>query len=95
MCARVLEFATASPQERLRNIAESEPAAEPDVTASLELYEWFLQATGKPKPDVLQWMGKQSNRDEAFTHAAAFGDAVFRILQHVGDESAVMRYLAI
>lgn len=59
-----------------------------------EDYGWFLKATGRPRDEVLNWIGSSDNRAEALDRANSFGDAMYRLLVAVAKRDS-LRYLVI
>ena len=81
------------PLERLRQIASQSQNVELwEILA--DDYSWFLNATGQPREDVLEWIGSNVNRQEALNRAGHFGDAMYDLLDAVA-ESKALRYLVI
>lgn len=81
------------PLERLRQIAiQSQHAGLWEKLA--DDYSWFLNSTGRPREEVLDWIGSNANRQEALNRAGHFGDAMYELLDAVA-ESKALRYLVI
>lgn len=58
-------------------------------------YAWFLETTGKPASQVINWISIRENRDEAFNHARVFGQTIYQLLQSTTTDTSTMRYLVI
>jgi hypothetical protein len=58
-------------------------------------YAWFLQAMARPKSELLEWISEKSTRDEAFTHARAFGRGIYDLLVKVPRDEQTLRYLVV
>ena len=81
------------PLERLRIVAENSGHSELWDTLA-EDYGWFLNLTGQPQDDVLDWVGSSDNRIQAFGRARQFGDRMYSLLTEVASPEA-RRYLVI
>ena len=57
-------------------------------------YSWFLNSTGRPREEVLEWIGSNANRQEALNRAGHFGDVMYDLLDAVAEAKA-LRYLVI
>lgn len=81
------------PLERLQSIA-----IESDCNAIWEKlandYAWFLEATGRPRDQVLDWLGSSQNRIEALDRARVFGMSMYELLVTVSNPET-LRYLVI
>ena len=81
------------PLERLRKVAAE--FNQGTLWESLvEDYAWFLESTGRPRDEVLEWIGRPVSRKEVEEHASSFGDTMYQLLAAVSDKST-MRYLVI
>lgn len=60
----------------------------------INLYVWFLKVTDKQQNDILDWIGKKSNRDFAFEKGRKFHKKIYKLLKTVSKESDLM-YLTI
>lgn len=84
-----------TPFERLRDVEQKYPSASAIITAMRTEYAWFLEATDKPRDDALNWISDQSNRDDAFGHAANFVKSTGALVQKVAEENGYLRYLIV
>ena len=81
------------PLERLKQIAIK--SHNHDLWEKLaDDYSWFLNSTGRPREEVLEWIESNDNRQEALNRAGHFGDAMYELLDAVAEAKA-LRYLVI
>ena len=81
------------PLERLKQIAIK--SRNHDLWEKLaDDYSWFLNSTGRPREEVLEWIESNDNRQEALNRARHFGDAMYELLDAVAEAKA-LRYLVI
>ncbi len=87
-----------APLHRLRlAVKEEHPhfeTASSHLSCAVELYDWFLDLTNRPKADMVEWISSKQNRDLAFQKGREFGDEVFDLLTVIADKN-VMRYLVV
>ena len=89
-CVRLMR---ARPLERLHKVAvESKQSTLWDKL--LDDYAWFLESTGRPRDEVLEWIGKPDNRQEAQDRADTFGYTMYQLLAAVSTPN-ILRYLVI
>ena len=81
------------PLERLKTVATRSKNPKLWYTIAGE-YSWFLDLTGRPRDEVLNWMGSSHNRMEAFDRSRCFGDTMYELLITVATR-ATLRYLVI
>ena len=84
-----------SPFDRLRQIAEQVPATEARILAIRRAYSWFLDKTDQDKSALLEWIGVQDNRQDAFERGRAFGGEVYKLLMEAITDSDAMRFLVV
>lgn len=83
----------ASPTERLEWLAGQVPDAGAEVSAVLELYGAFLQRTAALEEDLIGRLvrgERLSGLDQP-----RFGDAMFRLLRKIGDDSLLYRMMVV
>ncbi len=90
-------FATAalSPLDRLFEIEQSGLVAQSNVRDMLAEYAWFLHATGRPKSETLEWIAREDERDEAFSHANLYIRQFGDVVRSVAEENGYLRYLIV
>lgn len=91
----LFEYVRTTPIRRLRLAGTTVPEGGKIVDKLLENYAWFLDATGKPKEQVLEWIGERTNRDDAFARARQFGDSMLELLIRSTSDNGILRYLII
>lgn len=91
----VLETAMLTPYERLKEIEKDSPEVSEIVSNLLVEYEWFLKATDRPRDDCLDWISKQDNRNEAFSHASRHVHQMGRLVREIADKNGYLRYLIV
>lgn len=76
----LLKIIEMSPLDRLSHLAEKSQVSGTvhDLTA---LYSWFLEMTGKPSSDALDWIGNQEKRDDAFEKSREFAHIMYRLIR--------------
>lgn len=84
-----------SPLDRLDRIAAHAPEVTPLVSELKERYSWFLDATGRPKDEVREWILSHENRDDAFARGREFAAGMYRLVQNVTAGTDTMRFLVI
>ncbi len=95
---RLLEVVQTPPLARLEEACAGEAAAGEPLRRALEGYAWFLDATGRPEPEVLAWIADRPTRDDAFRRARAFGDDMFALIAGLAaarPDANLLRYLVI
>ena len=81
------------PLERLQGVAfESDNGELWDKLS--DDYNWFLDSTGPPRDEVLDWIGSSDNRVNAFDRARSFGHTMYELLVAVATPDT-LRYLVI
>ena len=81
------------PLERLEEAAKT--ISRDDLWERLvDDYAWFLNATGRPRDEVLEWIGCPDSRKEVEERASTFGDTMYLLLAAVSGKNT-MRYLVI
>ncbi len=61
----------------------------------MEEYAWFLEAVGKSKTEVLNWIGDENARIDAFKHSDRFTNAMFETARAIAEKHGYLRYLVI
>ena len=81
------------PLERLKAVAtqSKKPKLWDDIARD---YGWFLELTGQPRDQTLNWIGSSENRKEAFDLSRRFGDTMYKLLVTVASPQT-LRYLVI
>jgi hypothetical protein len=83
-----------TPLHRIRQASGKCPESR-ELWERIEMdYSWFLSKTGKPRAEVIGWIGDPSVRGSAFERAKAFGDAIFELLSE-NIEPGSLRYLVV
>ena len=83
-----------SPLERVLAIAD-DGIAEREIGQILEHYAWFLDRFSGSKEDSRLWVGSQDNWMDARARGVLFGDAVYKLLTRLGENSSLFRYLIV
>ncbi len=90
---RLYELVHRPPLERLREAAKDVEGGDALLARILAEYAWFLEMTGRPIREVLDWIGDKGRRYEAFDHAKAFGADIYELLCRVTAGTDTLRYL--
>lgn len=80
-----------TPVEKLKLVGKKNPQLIKEI---LNLYIWFLKLTNKSQNEILDWIGKKSNRNIAFSKGRKFHNKIYKLLKHVSKESDLM-YLTV
>ena len=91
----LLETFALSPFDRLNRIGERLPEVFERIQAIASSYSWFLEATNVEKGAMLEWIGDQNNRQDAFTRGRAFGSSIYDLLRESIKDREVMRFLVV
>lgn len=89
------EICRKTPINRLMFISEKYPEIGADIASALADYSWFLDLTGKPKSDVLDWMSDEKNRAIAFGYSKRFVEHMGNIVKHIAEKNNYLRYLIV
>jgi predicted nucleotidyltransferase len=89
----VVELTRMTPHKRLESVPEHIAATKSVVEAVLREYDWFLEMTGLPTPDLERRFSDKQKRTELFGRAAKYGDAMFKLLQTIDDSNPERRLL--
>ena len=89
-CVRMMQQ---RPLERLKSVVVDPNHGELWDKLTSE-YSWFLDSTGRPPNEVLEWIESNTNRAEALNRAGNFGDKLFILLAAVA-KPQTLRYLVI
>ena len=84
-----------TPFERLNDIEYRYENLAPIIGTMKNEYAWFLETTDKPKLEMLDWISKQENRDEAFRHAGIFVNNMGELVKSVAEQNGYLRYLIV
>ena len=90
-----IKTATLTPAERMNEIARLSFVSTASVERVTQEYQWFLDKTGHPKDDTLNWISDPSNREAAFSHAAHHIEAYGEIVKSIAEEHGYLRYFII
>lgn len=90
----VAEIVFQTPLDRLQSVLDLDGSGT-ILEHMLADYAWFLEATGRPKEEVLVWIGDEEARVDAFRRAKVFGDNMYKLLNRVSEGTDTLRYLAI
>ncbi|HJP62586.1 MAG TPA: nucleotidyltransferase domain-containing protein [Mucilaginibacter sp.] len=89
----VQELIMKSPIERLLHIKSIYGSTVDIVDRMLELYEWFLEETGKEVKDVYNWIGIKENKENAFKNASEFHDLFYKLIEQTSKD--LLKYYTI
>ncbi len=88
----ILKLMGMAPIQRLRDVCGGSASNKRLLGKILEDYAWFLQTT--TRPDILDWIAKQTSRDDAFGRARLFGNNVYELLSRTSHKE-ILRFLVI
>jgi hypothetical protein len=92
---QVIEIASKTPIQRLRSIRDGNEALNLHIDAALSEYGWFLSKMSADKDDVLDWIGDDACRLDAFNRSTCFIEAMYKVVTGVAEQHGYMRYLVI
>jgi len=92
---KVQKIAKKTPLDRLRDVGTTNPDVQPNVEAALFEYEWFLNAMNAPKDDVLTWIGREKEREEAFKRSQIFIQQMYEVTLGVANRHGYTRFVVI
>lgn len=84
----VLALVQQAPLERIGRFSQI-----PEYNELLDDYAWFLERTGRPKPECIAWMEAREAREQALARAREFGKRLFQMLKHVVNDGDTFRYI--
>lgn len=84
-----------TPWQRLDDIAHNLPEMADHISSMKHLYSWFLDTTGHPKEDTLQWISIEENRIDAFSKAASFIEQMGNLTREISEKNGYLRYLIV
>ena len=84
-----------TPWQRLDDIAKNLPELIDQISSMKQLYSWFLDTTGHPKEDTLQWISTEENRIDAFSKAASFIEEMGNLTRVIAEKNGYLRYLIV
>jgi hypothetical protein len=84
-----------TPLKRLNQIRVISPHVQVLVDQLVREYSWFLEKTGLPNEEVINWISNRGARTDAFNHGAKFSQAMYELLMLVTADTDTMRYLVI
>lgn len=93
----IREMVALSPTQRLGWLLEPENPgdAQSVVQKLLDMYAAFLSNTDAPETTLLERINDKTKRGQYFEQATAFGDAVFELIEFVGQKSRLHRLLVV
>jgi hypothetical protein len=83
-----------TPFERLEVVGSSNTESVL-VEKVLHRYAWFLDNVPSARGDAIAWIGDDDNMAEARGHGAVFGESVAVLLEALGQESPLYRFLLV
>lgn len=92
-----LAMAGMKPLERLIAVAKAmnEDKIDASVTRLLSLYEGFLRTTDSPKDEIRSLFADDAYNASRREEATPFGDEMFNLMRHVGEDTPLYRYLVV
>jgi predicted nucleotidyltransferase len=77
----VCDLISMTPIERLLYVKDNDQTTGGIVDQLINLYEWFLEKTGKETSEVHGWIDNRHNKTEAFKKADEFHDNFYQLLE--------------
>lgn len=87
--------ASLHPLQRLHELKARNSEIADRIEIMMHEYAWFLNVTGKPKQETLEWIGIEKNRIVAFRHAAQFVDNMGLVVRQIAEKNGYLRYLIV
>lgn len=88
----IIEITKSTPLERLEN-ASGSSINKADISALMSLYSWFLDITHNSKPELIKWISKKENRDDAFEKSREFSQRMFKLIMGAEQKDNLMYFL--
>ena len=89
----VFQLTRLTPRERLESVTQHVRGVEREVEEVLRRYNWFLEMTGLPTPELESHFADKSKRTEMFERAREYGDAIFGLIQRIDQSSEDLKLL--
>ena len=91
------EMVSITPTERIAFLQQrvSQPVIQELLNQVLKRYERFLQVTSVSEDELLALFGDDDEAHKLRAEQSEFGDVVFQLLLHIGDNSALYRRLVV
>ncbi len=91
-----IEMCKLTPSERLLRLRDERTDVSGRVDKLLSDYEWFLEATDKPKDQLITWVENDGLRADARRREREFGDDMYKLIADLnGDQGKLLRYLLV
>lgn len=90
-----LEMTTRTPLDRLGWLAQQAPEAAPLVGELRELYAEFLRNTDRAKADLLVDFAQDEFKSARSKEATRFGETMFRLVNALGEDNRLFRYVVV
>lgn len=91
----ILSLRDMTPMERLEQVVSRQAILREPFSDLMAEYTWFLELTDVSGEELSASFTSEPLRNEAFGRAEVFGDAMYRIVHEVADNSGYLRYLVI
>lgn len=94
-CSDVSEISDLTPLQRLEALKDLDPTAGQAVDTLMSEYQWFLEAMGREKDEVLNWISDEGIRIDAFARGKTFVESMYKLVMSVAEKHGYTRYLVI
>jgi predicted nucleotidyltransferase len=91
----IINVGQLSPLDRLRKTVGARPVLAENFRSIEKEYAWFLETTNVHENALLETFHAKEFREEAFRRSEIFGDAMFKIVSKIGEDTGYTRYLII
>ena len=82
-----------SPTQRIADLASAQSALRDLAVRVLGEYAWFLETLSRDKASSIKWLSRGSNVAKADRHAQCYRDGFVELLEAVGREGQLLRYI--
>lgn len=91
------EIVAETPRERLLRVKDQQPKLEPQVSAVLDEYSWFLEQTALPTEALEDMFRDRESRRSMFDRAESYADRIFKLLHAIDElsEGKLIRALVV
>jgi hypothetical protein len=92
---RVRQLFARSPIDRIKDLSTADPSLAAPVEQLLQAYEQFLNTTSKPKDEIIAQILTDGRRKAQPEASPSLGEAVYDLLQKVGQDSDFHRMIVV
>ena len=91
----IINLLSFSPYDRLMHATQSYVELKDQLSIIATQYQWFLEQTNVTEDQLNARFADKALREDAFSRAEVFGDAMFEVIKFLGERTGYLRYLII